>query len=77
MASNFKRIKFFQQDQIEDPLAAANKNAKRGEEVKQMVTKPSERTIQDVNVIHMIYLDMFFLFLGTPVMPPTAPGETP
>lgn len=43
-----------------------------------MVTaRPGERTIQDVNVIHMIYLDMFFLFLGTPVMPTPQPGETP
>jgi hypothetical protein len=77
MASNFKRIKFFQQDQIEDPLAAANKQAKRGEEVKQLAPRPGERTIQDVNVIHMIYLDMFFLFLGTPALPPAAPGEAP
>jgi hypothetical protein len=34
MASNFKRIKFFQQDQIEDPAAAAAKAGKRGEEAK-------------------------------------------
>ena len=79
MASNFKRIKFFQQDQIEDPLAAAAKSGKRGEESKQVMpsAKPGERTIQDVNVIHMIYLDMFFLFLGTPVMPTPLPCETP
>lgn len=38
MASNFKRIKFFQQDQIEDPLAAAAKSAKRGEESKQVMS---------------------------------------
>lgn len=25
----------------------------------------------------MIYLDMFFLFLGTPMMPPQQPGEPP
>ena len=42
-----------------------------------MIPRAGERTIQDVNVIHMIYLDMFFLFLGTPVIAPPQPGETP
>ena len=32
-------------------------------------------SIQDVNVIHMIQLDMFFLFLGTPMV--VAPGTVP
>jgi hypothetical protein len=64
MASTFKRIRFFESDQIDtksEPKAAA----------------PSDQvvSIQDVNVIHMIQLDMFFLFLGTPVAP--APGTIP
>lgn len=64
MASNFKRIRFFECDQIEDASAAVKaKGAKGASEV----VASKERTIQDVNVIHMIYLDMFFLFLGTPV----------
>jgi hypothetical protein len=39
-----------------------------------MVAGTGEKTIQDITVIHMIYLDMFFLFLGTPT---PKPGETP
>lgn len=71
LASNFKRIRFFECDQIEDQKAKAV--GKKGE---MPVADPNskERTIQDVNVIHMIYLDMFFLFLGTP---PAKAGEFP
>ena len=79
MASNFKRIRFFECDQIEDlGLAKAAAQAKGGKDSKtggsMIDTASRERTVQDVNVIHMIYLDMFFLFLGTPA---PMPGETP
>lgn len=64
MANNFKRIRFFECDQIED-LNKASKGKSRAEESK-ITIDSKERTIQDIDVIHMIYLDMFFLFLGTP-----------
>jgi hypothetical protein len=71
MASNFKRIRFFECDQIEDLSTKSSAKGKKGEESKVIETSQG-RTIQDVNVIHMIYLDMFFLFLGTPA---PRPGE--
>ena len=71
MASNFKRIRFFECDQIEE--LGASKGAKGKKEETKASDASKERSIQDVSVIHMIYLDMFFLFLGTPA--PKA-GET-
>lgn len=61
MASTFKRIRFFESDQIDNKQAAAEGGL----------------SIQDVNVIRMLQLDMFFLFLGTPMAPPagTIPKE--
>lgn len=46
MATNFKRIRFFEQDQIEDPAAKA-KQAKPGQkpEENKGVMVPGEKTI--------------------------------
>lgn len=63
MASSFKRIKLFSQDPIEPAQQPSGK-----EELK---------TIEDVHVIHMIYLDMFFFFLGNPRPTPLPDGTMP
>jgi len=74
VASNFKRIKFFEQDQIEDLAAVKAKASGLKPGAKPEDVKSTEKTIQDITVIHMIYLDMFFLFLGSPT---PKPGEAP
>ncbi len=63
MASSFKRIKLFSQDPIDQPP--------------QGNSKQEFKTIEDVQVIHMIYLDMFFFFLGTPKLTPLPDGTMP
>ena len=63
MASSFKRIKLFSQDPIDQPP--------------QNNSKQEFKTIEDVQVIHMIYLDMFFFFLGTPKLTPLPDGTMP
>ncbi len=66
--SSFKRIRFFECDPIEDTVASAQSKQKgraggKAEDSK-VAEVPGQRTIQDINVLRMIYLDMFFLFLG-------------
>ncbi len=82
--ASFKRIRFFECDQIEDlTAAAANKAQPKGrvapgqKEESKASTDPKERTIQDLQVVHMIYLDMFFLFLGREIKKGETPGSQP
>lgn len=70
--ASFKRIRFFECDAIEDPSAQGAKGPQpKGraarEEVKasEALVKGGEKTIQDLKILRMIYLDMFFLFLGS------------
>jgi hypothetical protein len=67
MASSFKRIKLFQQDPIDQPNSSSSSS----------LSKQEQKTVQDVEVIHMIYLDMFFFFLGTPPVQPLEDGSMP